>query len=86
MANSYFLFASICFAHFSICFTFFRSCTLLREHGKASRLTFAYSEIAGMNDHICDHTDAERGFVTTTTEIELDLALRRGYQVTHLYT
>lgn len=63
-----------------------RACALLREHGKASRLVFAYSDVPGMNDHLCNHTELERGFVTTTTEIELNLALSRGYRVTHLYT
>ena len=64
----------------------FRTCALLREQGKASRLVFTYSDYAGMNDHLCEHTDAERGFVTTATEIELNLALSRFYRVTHLYT
>jgi hypothetical protein len=32
-------------------------------------------------DYLCRHSDAERAFVTTTTHIELEEALRRGYVV-----
>ena len=63
-----------------------RTCALMREEGVTTRLVFAYSDTPGMNDHMCDHSEAERGFVTTATEIELNYALRRCYKVTHLYT
>lgn len=46
----------------------------------------AYSPQAVLNSHFCNHSEEERGFVTTTTEIELNLALDRGYVVKHVYT
>ncbi|KAL3073425.1 hypothetical protein niasHT_038563 [Heterodera trifolii] len=37
-------------------------------------------------EYNCDHfDDAERGFSTTVTHIELEAALRSGYRVTHVY-
>ena len=33
----------------------------------------------------CNHNEQSRGFVCTTTHLELNMALRKGYKVTHLY-
>jgi hypothetical protein len=33
----------------------------------------------------CDHNDEQRGFVATTTSIELALALEKGYRAVHAY-
>lgn len=67
-------------------FFLLRTCALLQEQGKATRLAFAYSDKAEKNNHMCNHKDGERGFVTTATDIELNYALARFYRVTHLYT
>jgi hypothetical protein len=33
----------------------------------------------------CLHSDEQRGFITTVTHLELNLALEKGYVVTHVY-
>jgi hypothetical protein len=40
-----------------------------------------FRHINTRQQHLCPHNDAERAFVTTTTHIELEEALRRGYVV-----
>lgn len=65
---------------------FFRRCALEVNLGKPWRMINAYSPQAVLNSHFCNHSEEERGFVTTTTEIELNLALDRGYVVKHVYT
>jgi len=34
----------------------------------------------------CPHKDDERGFVSTTCSVELELALKKGYRVTKVYS
>ena len=34
----------------------------------------------------CPHTDEQRGFVSTTCSVELELALEQGYRVTKIYS
>lgn len=41
--------------------------------------------VDGIDKYLCDHSDDERSFNTTTTHIELQEALRQGYRCTHLY-
>ncbi|KAH7678327.1 hypothetical protein AAVH_41774, partial [Aphelenchoides avenae] len=38
---------------------------------------------ANSDEYACTHTDEQRGWVTTTTHLELEEALRNGYVVTH---
>jgi hypothetical protein len=50
---------------------------------EAIKLEHPYTRTWGQNK--CRHTDAQRGFVCTIAGVELELALARGYRVTHLY-
>jgi len=34
----------------------------------------------------CVHNDKQRGFVSTTCTVELELALKKGYRVTKVYS
>uniref|UniRef100_A0A914QTG8 DNA-directed DNA polymerase n=1 Tax=Panagrolaimus davidi TaxID=227884 RepID=A0A914QTG8_9BILA len=47
-----------------------RSCCKIHENDETSRKTLT-----------CNHTEQERGFISTLTHMELDLALKKGYVV-----
>jgi len=61
-----------------------RTCAEHAEKNIAWRLSYSFTS---SNPERCSHhREEERGFVTTTTHVELDLALKHGYIVTHFYT
>jgi len=47
-------------------------------------LNIGYSQELGQQ--MCEHNDEDRGFVCTIASPELELALKRGYRVTRIYS
>jgi len=52
------------------------------EPGVAKRRENRYSD----GRRWCQHDDKQRGFVSTTCSVELELALSRGYRATKVYS
>ena len=52
--------------------------------GAAIRLEEVYTKELGKQ--LCQHGEAQRGFICTATNVELELALDRGYRITRMYT
>jgi hypothetical protein len=50
---------------------------------EAIKLEHAYTREWGQMK--CQHSEKERGFVCTIAGVELELALKKGYLVTHVY-
>jgi len=64
-----------------------RSCAMNAEKNFALRLSYSFNRLEGGNLERCfHHKEKDRGFITTTTNVELDEALKRGYVVKYFYT
>nr|CAD2208735.1 unnamed protein product [Meloidogyne enterolobii] len=68
--------------HGKLIFHLCHQCAIEIEPGVAKRKQTSYS----YGRKWCQHTDRQRGFVSTTCSVELELALRRGYRATKVYS
>ena len=59
-------------------------CAVEITPGVAIRANSRYNKEIGHK--WCPHTDEQRGFVSTTCSVELELALEQGYRVTKIYS
>nr|CAD2176394.1 unnamed protein product [Meloidogyne enterolobii] len=66
--------------HGKLIFHLCRSCAVEASPGLAIRANRKYNKEIG--HEWCPHKDDERGFVSTTCSVELELALKKGYRVT----
>uniref|UniRef100_A0A1I8B827 DNA-directed DNA polymerase n=1 Tax=Meloidogyne hapla TaxID=6305 RepID=A0A1I8B827_MELHA len=70
--------------HGKLIFHLCHQCAIEIEPGVAKRTEDKYTKRLG--NKWCSHTDKQRGFVSTTCSVELELALSRGYRVTKIYS
>ena len=65
-----------------------RLCAIHSEKGRQIKLDAPLEEWCRQKQHpLCEHEDEnDRGFVIVATHLELNLALSRGYRVTHCYS
>nr|CAD2209258.1 unnamed protein product [Meloidogyne enterolobii] len=68
--------------HGKLIFHLCHQCAIEIESGVAKRKQNSYS----YERKWCQHNDKQRGFVSTTCSVELELALSRGYRATKVYS